>query len=53
MKRFQRKTLISKADIQAMFDFFTPKETEASESTERKSKSISDFYTRAEIREKF
>ncbi len=26
--RFQRKTLISKADIQAMFDFLTPKETE-------------------------
>lgn len=51
--RIGRKTLISKADIQAMFDFLTPKETELSESTERKSKSISDFYTRAEIREKF
>lgn len=51
--RIGRKTLISKADIQAMFDFLTPKETEASESTERKSKSISDFYTRAEIREKY
>lgn len=51
--RFQRKTLISKADIQAMFNFLTPKETELSASTERKPKSISDFYTRAEIREKF
>lgn len=51
--RIGRKTLISKADIRAMFDFLTPKETEPSESTERKSKSISDFYTRAEIREKF
>ncbi len=36
-----------------MFDFLTPKETELSKSTQRKSKSISDFYTRAEIREKF
>ena len=51
--RIGRKTLISKADIQAMFDFLTPKETEPLESTERKSKSISDFYTRAEIREKY
>ena len=51
--RIGRKTLISKADIQAMFDFLTPKETESSESTERKAKSISDFYTRAEIREKY
>ena len=51
--RIGRKTLISKADIQAMFDFLTPKETESSESTKRKAKSISDFYTRAEIREKF
>ena len=51
--RIGRKTLISKADIQAIFDFLTPKETESSESTERKAKSISDFYTRAEIREKY
>ena len=51
--RIGRKTLISKADIQAMFDFLTPKETELPETAERKSKSISDFYTRAEIREKF
>ena len=51
--RIGRKTLISKADIQAMFNFLTPKETELSESAEKKSKSISDFYTRAEIREKF
>ena len=51
--RIGRKTLISKADIQAMFDFLTPKETDLSASTERKPKSISDFYTRAEIREKF
>ena len=51
--RIGRKTLISKADIQAMFDYLTPKETELPETAERKSKSISDFYTRAEIREKF
>ena len=51
--RFERKTLISKADIQAMFDFLSPKEGETVEVTEKKAKSISDFYTRAEIREKF
>ncbi|WP_297068535.1 helix-turn-helix domain-containing protein, partial [uncultured Duncaniella sp.] len=51
--RIGRKTLISKADIQAMFDFLTPKETEQTESAEKKSKSISDFYTRADIREKY
>lgn len=51
--RFERKTLISKADIQAMFDFLSPKESESKESTEKKGKSLSDFYTRAEIREKF
>lgn len=48
------KTLISKADIQAMFDFLSPKEIETNEEAiEKKGKSISDFYTRAEIREKF
>ncbi|WP_302574063.1 helix-turn-helix domain-containing protein [uncultured Duncaniella sp.] len=51
--RFARKTLISKADIQAMFDFLTPKENTSSEPAEKKSKSLADFYTRAEIREKF
>lgn len=51
--RIGRKTLICKADIQAMFDFLTPKETEQTESTEKKPKSISDFYTRADIREKY
>ena len=52
--RIGRKTIISKADIQAMFDFFSPKESEPKEGTsEKKGKSISDFYTRAEIREKF
>ena len=51
--RIGRKTLISKADIQAMFDFLSPKETEQVEAAEKKGKSISDFYTRAEIREKF
>lgn len=50
--RFERKTLISKTDIQAMFDFLSPKESELIETTENKAKSISDFYTRAEIREK-
>lgn len=51
--RIGRKTLISKADIQAMFDYLTPKETEQVEAAEKKSKSISDFYTRADIREKY
>lgn len=53
MTRIGRKTLISKADIQAMFDFLTPKENTSSEPAEKKSKSLADFYTRAEIREKF
>ncbi len=51
--KFERKTLISKADILAMFDFLSPKESEPKESTEKKVKSLSDFYTRAEIREKY
>ena len=51
--RFARKTLISKADIQAMFDFLTPKENTSAEPTEKKSKSLADFYTRADIREKY
>lgn len=51
--RIGRKTLISKADIQAMFDFLSPKEVETKEATEKKGKSIFGFYTRAEIREKF
>lgn len=51
--RIGRKTLISKADIQAMFDYLSPKESEPKETTEKKGKSISDFYTRAKIREKF
>ena len=51
--RIGRKTLISKADIQAMFDFLTPKETVQEEAAEKKPKSISDFYTRADIREKY
>lgn len=51
--RIGRKTLISKADIQSMFDFLSPKESEPVEVTEKKGKSISEFYTRAEIREKF
>ena len=51
--RFSRKTLISKADLQAMFDFLTPKESTSTEPAEKKSKSLSDFYTRADIREKY
>ena len=51
--RFERKTLISKADIQAMFDFLTPRETSPAEPSEKKSKSLADFYTRADIREKY
>ena len=48
-----RKTLISKTDIHAMFDFLTPKENTSAEPAEKKSKSLSDFYTRADIREKY
>ena len=51
--RIGRKTLVSKADIQAMFDFLTPKESTSTEPAEKKSKSLSDFYTRADIREKY
>lgn len=52
--RIGRKTLISKADILAMFGFLSPKESEPKEeTTDKKGKSISDFYTRADIREKF
>ena len=51
--RIGRKTLISKADIQAMFDFLTPKESTSTEPAEKKSKSLADFYTRADIREKY
>ena len=52
VKRFDRKTLISKAEITAMFDYLTPKEA-TSAPIEKKDKSITEFYTRAEIREKF
>jgi len=41
--RFERKMLISKADIQAMFDFLSPKESEPVEASEKKGKSISEF----------
>ena len=51
--RIGRKTLVSKADIQAMFDFLTPKENTSAEPAEKKSKSLADFYTRADIREKY
>lgn len=51
--RIGRKTLISKTDIQAMFDFLTPKENISAEPAEKKSKSLADFYTRADIREKY
>ena len=51
--RIGRKTLISKADIQAMFDFLTPKENISAAPAEKKSKSLADFYTRADIREKY
>lgn len=52
VNRFDRKTLISKADLLAMFDFLPPKE-ENQVSVERTDKTITEFYTRAEIREKF
>ena len=51
--RIGRKTLICQADIQAMFDFLTPKESTSTELAEKKSKSLADFYTRADIREKY
>lgn len=52
VNRFDRKTLISKADLLAMFDFLPPRE-ENQVSVERTDKTITEFYTRAEIREKF
>ncbi|WP_304618312.1 helix-turn-helix domain-containing protein, partial [Paramuribaculum intestinale] len=52
VKRFDRKTLISKADLMAMFDFLPPRE-ENPAPVEKKDKTITEFYTRAEIREKF
>lgn len=52
VNRFDRKTLISKADLLAMFDFLPPRE-ENQVSVERTGKTITEFYTRAEIREKF
>lgn len=51
--RIGRKSLISKSDLMAMFNFLEPEEVEHEETTEKKSKSLADFYTRAEIREKF
>ena len=51
--RIGRKTLISKAGIQAMFDFLTPKENISAAPAEKKSKSLAGFYTRADIREKY
>jgi len=50
--RIGRKTLISKADILAMSDFLPPKE-ENPAPVEKKEKAITEFYTRADIREKF
>ncbi|MCM1117498.1 MAG: helix-turn-helix domain-containing protein, partial [Pseudoflavonifractor sp.] len=50
--RIGRKTLISKTDIAAMFDYLPPKEA-TSAPIEKKDKTISEFYTRAEIREKY
>lgn len=52
VNRFDRKTLISKADLMAMFDFLPPRE-ENPAPVEKKDKTITEFYTRAEIREKF
>ena len=51
--RIGRKTLISKTDIQAMFDFLPPKDITSVEPAEKISKSLADFYTRADIREKY
>lgn len=52
VKRFERKTLINKADLLSMFDFLPPRE-ETEVTTKKKDKTITEFYTRAEIREKF
>lgn len=41
--RIGRKTLISKADIQAMFDFLSPKESEPKETTVKKGKALPTF----------
>lgn len=51
--RIGRKTLISKSDLMSMFNFLEPKVAEHEETAEKKSKSLADFYTRAQIREKF
>lgn len=53
VKRFERKTLISRADLLAMFDFLSPKELVDVETAGKKDKTNIEFYTRAEIREKF
>lgn len=50
--RFERKTLIQKSDIQAMFDFLSVKETSSPKATTEK-KAITDFYTLAEVKEKY
>lgn len=52
VNRFDRKTLISKDDLMSMFDFLPPNE-ETSVVPEKKDNTITEFYTRAEIREKF
>lgn len=49
--RFEGKTLIQKSDIQAMFDFLEVKENSTETAIEKKA--ITDFYTIAEIREKY
>ena len=50
--RIGRKTLINKSDIIALSDYLSQKE-ETAVVTEKKYKTITEFYTRAEIREKF
>ncbi len=51
--RVGRKTLISKADLHDMFGFLKPVPGTSDSSAEKKPKSLDDFYTRADIREKF
>lgn len=51
--RMGRKTLIRKTDITEMFRFFQPTSDDDTSTSETKGKSLSDFYSRADIREKF
>lgn len=53
VRRMGRKTLICKADLHDMFGFLQPVSGTSDTPVEKKPKSLDDFYTRADIREKF